>query len=381
MIKSIIRKELQVLVKEKGTFFWLFLLPILFIMMFASIFGNMSSKLTIQYYDADHTAESTAYVNVLKKIQGIELKTDTETSIEVQIQQIKDGKNTSLLVIPKGYSDLQKNNQQAVLQFYRDSTADTAVAPILAVLSNVSNGFRENKLQSGLLAAGKNQSEVTQLLLPPLTVKQNMENAAKTDAVTQYVPGYTVMFVFFILITMVRTFIKDKESGMLARLRSTPLKPYQYLIGMWIPNILVVVIQCATLLTFGKVVYNLQLGDMSAIAAIVIGLAICATGIGLALSMLVKSENQGTAFTQIITMGGAVVGGLWFPYEMMPAFAQAIGKLSPQHWAQKGFQDVMVRSAHISDIWLTLAVLVAYGVIGLLIASLRFKSFLHSSSN
>jgi ABC-2 type transport system permease protein len=381
MIKTIVRKEIQVLLKEKGTFFWLFLLPILFILMFASIFSNAASSITVNYYDADQTAQSKDLVGILKKIPGFELKTDSSLPIEEQIQKIKDGKTSSLLVIPSGYGALQADKKQVQLQLYRDATADTEVAPILAVLHNVSSEFREGKLLGSLLAAGKNEAQITEMLLPPVTITEIKENATKMDAITQYVPGYTTMFVFFIIITMVRNFIKDKDSGMLARLRSTPMKPYHYLVGMWVPNILVVMIQCTVLLTFGKLVYNLHLGDISAIAAIVIGLAICSTGFGLALSMLVRSENQGTAFTQIITMGGAIIGGLWFPYDFMPAFAQAAGKFSPQYWAQHGFQDVMVRGAHISDIWMTLVVLLSFGVVGLLVASLRFKRFLHSATD
>jgi ABC-2 type transport system permease protein len=379
MIYTIIRKEIQVLLKEKGTFFWLFVLPILFILMFASIFGNMASTFTINYYDADQTASSKALLSLLKEIPGFELNNDSTSPLETQIQKIKDGKTSSLIVIPKGYGTLQDDKKQTQLQLYRDATADTEVAPILAVLRNISSEFQDYKMKAILLEAGKSEAEISEMMLPPLTIAEIKENAAKNDAITQYVPGYTTMFVFFIIITMVRNFIKDKESGMLARLRSTPMKPYQYLIGMWVPNILVVIIQCTVLLTFGKLVYNLNLGDLLAIATIIIGLAICATGIGLALSMLVRSENQGTAFTQIITLGGAIIGGLWFPFDFMPKFAQTVGKLSPQYWAQHGFQDVMVRGAHLSDIVMTLGVLLAYGVIGLLIASLRFKRFLHAS--
>jgi ABC-2 type transport system permease protein len=381
MIKTIVRKEIQVLLKEKGTFFWLFLLPILFILMFASIFSNAASSIPVNYYDTDQTAQSKDLIGILQKIPGFELKTDSSLPIEEQIQKIKDGKTSSLLIIPSGYGALQADKKQVQLQLYRDATADTEVAPILAVLHNVSSEFREGKLHGSLIASGKNEAEITEMLLPPVTITEIKENATKMDAITQYVPGYTTMFVFFIIITMVRNFLKDKDSGMLARLRSTPMKPYHYLVGMWVPNILVVMIQCTVLLTFGKLVYNLHLGDMLAIAAIVIGLAVCSTGIGLALSMLVRSENQGTAFTQIITMGGAIIGGLWFPYDFMPAFAQAAGKFSPQYWAQHGFQDVMVRGAHISDIWMTFVVLLSFGAVGLLVASLRFKRFLHSATD
>ena len=59
----------------------------------------------------------------------------------------------------------------------------------------------------------------------------------------------------------------------------------------------------------------MRIGDVAAVSALVFMLALCGTGLGLALSMLVKSENQGMAFTQLLVMGGAVLGGLWFPVD------------------------------------------------------------------
>ncbi|WP_438445930.1 ABC transporter permease [Gorillibacterium sp. sgz5001074] len=375
MIKTIIRKEIQVLLKEKGTFFWLFLMPMLFILMFASIFSNAKDTFTIHYYDADRSAMSQSLVSTLGGIKGIAAE-PREGTLEEEIARIKDGKATSLLVIPQGFESSVTSGQPAKLELYRDASSDTAVAPVLAVMRNVTAGFRDVKLQQVLKASGRADGEIQDMLKEPVTLSEIKENSLQGDAVTQYVPGFVVMFVFFIIITMVRNFFKDQHSGMLARLRSTPMKPYHYLIGMWVPNILAVIIQCVVLLAFGKIVYDVNLGDPLALAFIVLGLAVCTTGIGLAICMFVKSENQGTAYTQIITMGGAVVAGLWFPYEIMPDFAQAIGKFTPQYWAQHGFQNIMIRGMNTADIWKTIAVLAAYGAAGLLIASLRYKKYL-----
>lgn len=379
MIKSLIRKEIQVLLKEKGTFFWLFILPIFFIIIFASIFGNTTDNISISYYDQDHTEMSQALVNQLKEIPGFKLKQDKSLSMKEQVEKIKNGKLTSLMVIPKGYEENINSGKQADIELYRDATADSAVTPIKAVLENLTTSYRETKLSRVLETFGQNETQIMSTLTPPVQVKEIKENAAQLNMITQVVPGYTVMFVFFIMITMVRNFIKDKESGMLSRLRSTPMKSYHYLIGMWIPNILVVVTQSAVLLLFGKIVYDLSLGDPLSIILIVFSLAICATGLGLVLSVMVRSENQGVAFVQIITMGGAVVGGLWFPYDFLPTFAQVIGKFTPQFWAQQGLQDVMIRGAHLSDEWLTILILLAFGVVGLLLASLRFRRFFAAS--
>lgn len=376
MVTTIIRKEILVLLKEKGTFFWLFVMPMMFILIFASIFNNAKDTFTVSYYDADQSTMSQALIKNIDDIKGFDVAARTGLSVEEEIARITDGKATSLLVIPKGFEADLSAGKESKLTLYRDSTADTTVAPILAVLQNVTANYRDVKLGAVLKGMGQTDGAIEALMKPPVSLEDIKENSMQGDAVTQYVPGFVVMFVFFIIITMVRNFLNDRDSGTLARLRSTPMKPYHYLIGMWVPNIIAVIIQCTVLIGFGKLVYDVNLGSMPAICLIVLCLAICATAIGLALSMVVQSVNQGTAFTQIITMGGAVLAGLWFPFEIMPDFAQAAGRFTPQYWAQHGFQDIMIRGMGVSDILVNLGALLAYGLVGLLIASWRYKSFL-----
>jgi ABC-2 type transport system permease protein len=268
-----------------------------------------------------------------------------------------------------------------LLQFYEDAASSQEVAPIQVILQNISNGYREQKLSTVLLTAGKSQVEVKQIMEPPIKIQDIKESAAHVDPVSQIVPGYTVMFVFFIIITMVRRFFKEKESGMVARLRSTPMNPLAYLVGMWVPSLISVLIQCAVLLMFGHFAYGVKLGNIGTIVTIVASLAICGTGLGLALSFLVRGENQGLGITQIITLGGAALSGLWVPFDLLPKFAQAIGRFTPQYWAQQGLVNAMVHGAQIGDVWKSILVLLAFGVVGLFIASLRFKAFLRASTN
>ena len=382
-MKTILRKEIQTILKEKGTFIWLIAMPIVFIVLFASILGSASnSTLTIHYLDQDNTASSRAFIQNIDGIKGFAAKTDTETSVEDQIQKVKDGKLSCLIVIPKGFEDaVHAGTQQTNLEFYRTSVTDQVVESSKAILQNIANQYRENKLKIALTELTNSGSKVEQLMAAPVNLKEVSEDAANYNMITQVVPGYTVMFVFFIMITMTRNFIKEKESGMLSRLRSTPMKPMDYLAGMWASNVIIVLVQCTILLGFGHMVYNLNLGDMSAVIALVISLAICVTGIGLALSFLVSSENQGVAYTQIITMGGAILGGLWFPFELLPSFAQTVGHCIPQYWAQHGLLDIMLRNAHIGDLWQNIAVLLAFGAVGLTVALLRFKRFILSATN
>ncbi len=381
-MKTILRKELQILLKERGTFFWLILLPLFFIILFASIFGNMgSSVLNINYIDLDHSSGSKAFIADINRSKAFKAVTDTEKTLGEQKKKVRDGKLSSLLIIPKGYEANRASNRQTKIELYRTSVSDETVESAKAFLQNLVNGYREGQIRSDFSAKGLSKIEIDEILTPPIAIVEKSAGSTAINAVTQYVPGYTVMFVFFIIISMIRAFLKERDSGMLARLRSTPMKPLEYLIGMWLSYILAVLIQCAVLLGFGRFVYNMSMGDLSAIIPVVLSLAICVTGIGLALSFFVGSENQGVAFTQLIAMGGAVVSGLWFPFDYLPAFAQNIGHFMPQYWAQKALIDIMVRGAHLDNVLPNIAVLLVYGALGVFVASLRFKRYILSASN
>jgi ABC-2 type transport system permease protein len=379
---TVARKEWKLLIKEKGVFFWLLGLPIAFIVLFGGIFSdNGRSSVEISYIDLDQSAASRAFVQAIEGAGGYRMTEAAEGEMADKIQQIRDGKEAVLLVIPRGFGQAVESadGSQASVAVYRDAAAESTAGPLLAVLENLANRYRDGKVKTALEATGLSEAWQEGVMAAPLRIDDRPENAASFSGITQYVPGYTVMFVFFIIISMIRRFIGDRDSGMVARLRSTTMKPVSYLAGMWVAYLVVALIQCAALLAFGHWVYGMTLGDVGAVAALVVTLALCGTGLGLALAMLVKSENQGMAYTQLLAFGGAVLGGLWFPSDLMPAAMRTIGHFTPQFWAQKAFQDIIVRGMHTADIWPSLLVLAAFALAGLAVALLRFKTFLKSA--
>ncbi|MBB6731642.1 ABC transporter permease [Cohnella zeiphila] len=381
MALSIAMKEWKLLLKEKGTFFWLLLMPVLFIILFGSVFSHLgSSSISLPYIDLDRTQASQSFLDSLAQKSGFRLEAKDASTLDDQVDRIRNGKMSSLLVIPQGFADEigGAGGKQASVELYSDSSSNT-VAAVRASLENVANDLRETKIDGALKAAGENVDQRKQALASPLLIDDKPQNATAVNTIAQVVPGYTVMFVFYVTISMIRRFLGDKSSGMTARLRTTRLAPLNYLLGMWLAYMVVALAQCAVLLGFGHFVYGLELGNVAAIVVLVILLALCGTGIGLALCMLVRGENQGMAFTQLVAMGGAVLGGLWFPAELMPKTMRTISHFIPQYWAQSAFQDIMLRGAHLGAILPSLGVLAAFAAAGLLVALLRFRGFMKSA--
>ncbi|WP_345241571.1 ABC transporter permease [Pontibacillus salipaludis] len=205
------------------------------------------------------------------------------------------------------------------------------------------------------------------------------ESQSYKEVVTQIIPGYTIMFAFFIMISMVIAFVKDRERGMVARIASTPLSTHHYFFGKWLPFIIIVLIQIAVLFGFGVVVYDLPLGNPLALILLSLALAFIVTGWGMAMAVIVKTENMGIALTQILALGGALLGGLWMPVEFMPEVVQSISKALPQYWALQGYKEVILSSGGIADIWLNMLILVLAGLAGGVIALLSYPRFLRQS--
>jgi len=376
------RKELRMIMREKGNIFFLLIMPILFIVMFGSIFGRSGDvALTIHYIDQDQSESSQVFLKELDHVKGVTLKKEDQSNINGVIEKIKKGQLSSALVINKGFGADLIAGKQADIKLYGDSAANSESGTIEAIMENIGSGYQQQKLAQTLSEMGQSKDEIAHTLSPSVKIEKVATTAESVNYITQVVPGMTVMFVFYIMISMTRRFFKEKDSGILARCQTTRMKSLQYLIGMWIPYAIAVIVQCAILLGFGHLVYHLNLGDMAALSLMVIVLSLCGSGIGLALSVLVRGENQGMAITQIIALGGAMVGGLWMPSYLMPSFVQTIGRFTPQYWAQKGLQDIFAHGADITGIWISLLVLVAFGFVGLFVAVLRLPHFMKSAAN
>ncbi|MDZ4688160.1 MAG: ABC transporter permease, partial [Planctomycetaceae bacterium] len=74
------------------------------------------------------------------------------------------------------------------------------------------------------------------------------------------VPGFTVMFVFFLINIMARSFIAERELGTLRRLRLAPISAVSVLVGKTLPFYLASVLQTTMLFVSGRLLFGMSWG-------------------------------------------------------------------------------------------------------------------------
>lgn len=199
--------------------------------------------------------------------------------------------------------------------------------------------------------------------------------------VNQTITGFSVFFSVFIIITMTVSFVKDKDRGFVARLASTPLPPNRYITGKWLPFILIVFIQLITMSLVGMIGYGMTIEHPIYYYLLIFSLAIMMTSWGIAVAVFSKTENMGIVVTQIVALGGAILSGLWMPYEILPDMVQTVGRLLPQYWAHQSLLYSVSGMSNVDGIGLTMMIILGYTAVGFIIAIAGYRRFLRHSKS
>ncbi|MFF3780247.1 ABC transporter permease [Streptomyces sp. NPDC001933] len=122
----------------------------------------------------------------------------------------------------------------------------------------------------------------------------------------------------------------DKTLGWLEQLRVTPLSPSQAVVGRAISGSVTVLPTIFAVLLAGGLVNGVRLDAWQWIAlAVVLWIgALPFTMLGLGNGYRLTPQGTGVVNVACL-MGFGIVGGLWFPLELLPGWLRSIGRFTP----------------------------------------------------
>jgi ABC-2 type transport system permease protein len=143
--------------------------------------------------------------------------------------------------------------------------------------------------------------------------------------------------------------------------------------GKILPYYLVNLIQIAIMFGVAHLLFGMAFGNVVALAAISLAMAAAATGLGIMIAALGKTDTQVGGLTSLLTLTMSALGGCLMPISIMPKFLQTISHFIPHAWAMQGFQDVLVRGYGLPGILPEIGVLLGFAAAFFLIGVWRFK--------
>jgi ABC-2 type transport system permease protein len=196
-------------------------------------------------------------------------------------------------------------------------------------------------------------------------------------AAVYYVPGIlTLAIVSATTVNLAIGMTGSRERGALKRLRSTPLPPWVFFAGRVCTASVVSLFMVVLLCGLGRIAYDVDL-PIETLPGLLIAVAVgTASGcfLGFALSALIPSVNAAPAVTNAIMLPLYFVSGIFVPEEDLPDFMQRIGDV---FWIKHLFEALLTAFDPATDgagiAWSDIAIVAAWGLAGLLIASRAFR--------
>ena len=164
-----------------------------------------------------------------------------------------------------------------------------------------------------------------------------------------------------------------RESGILKRLRSTPLPPATYIGSLLFSTLVVFALQTAALFLLGSALYGTPFPSDTAslVAAIVIGSAVFAA-LGTATASVIRSSEGSSAVVNFILLPMAFLSGSFGETRHLPAFLRAIADVLPLKYFIDLVNAIYLRGHGIWTRPEDLAVLAAWGAAGLVFTVFKF---------
>jgi ABC-2 type transport system permease protein len=394
------RKDLRRLLRDPiGLVTWIGI-PLLIGLVMVALFGRGEPKPQglLLIADQDDTFVSSFLARAYTQGKLGEMITVNNVKLAEGRQRIGAGDGSALLIIPKGFTDallrnepikleLVTNPSQAILpemlrevtevlidgawylhQFVGDdlrrfsdmqgSPPDALIGEFSIKIRRLIDSFRRYvdppaiEVASEVVAQGSgNQVNVAQLMFPSMIY----------------------MSVLFLAFGYSGDVWKEKMQGTLRRFAMSPGSSTHFLAG----KLVAVGVVYAVLAVVALLTASLLLGMPVRNAGLVV-LWIPATGGGLYLMMVILStlastQRAGSVLTNFAVMLLGLMGGTFFPFEMMPGFLSRIGRLTPNGWALLRLKEMLGGQAGAASTTAAFAATAVVGSLLFVLASRRLR--------
>jgi len=198
---------------------------------------------------------------------------------------------------------------------------------------------------------------------------------AQASSFQMTVPGNAVLFGFFIALTCALSFAEERRTGTWRRLLAAPVAPWRLLAAKLIPYVALGTIQVGLLFVIGAVGFGMRVGgSIPALAVLTVGVATCATSLGLLLAAVSTTEKQISSLGSVAILIMGLVGGCMLPRAIMGPTLQQIGLFVPHGWALDGYNTLLVRDgAGFADVAKPIAAVYGFALAFMVAGLRRFR--------
>jgi ABC-2 type transport system permease protein len=350
--------NIRTFVRDRAALFWTLAFPLIFVVLFGSIFSGGQGRRDIGWADLDRSTASEQLHGVFASAPNVALTEGTEAELQ---SKMRSGNLSAIVVVPQGYGAAVAAAQPGAatqLIVYTDPTQSAQSAGTVQLVQGVLAGVND-QISGRPPVVG----------FEPRTIQtQNL------SFISYLVPSILGMALMQLGVFSAVPLVADREKLILKRLNATPLRRWQLVGSNVLMRLLIGIVQTVIIVAVGVRLYGVQLsGNLLVLAALVVLGSLAFISLGYVIASFAPTEDAANGMTSVVQFPLMFLSGTFFPIDAMPDFLKTIARALPLTYLSDALRQVMVDGTPFAPLWVCFAVLAAFLVVCFGIAARFFR--------
>jgi ABC-2 type transport system permease protein len=398
-------KDIRILTRDKVGLTLMFVMPIVLAVVITAIQNSTfelvnDNKVPLLLCNRDTGDASKQLVKAIEKIGMFDLKQVTNQATETEIADRMHAKDALVaIIIPLHFSDKINAKAKSVAEkalnsfgVQQDSlhAAADSLSPVTLFYHPVLQQSFRSSIQGALRSALQivENKQILKSLYFSLNEKELPENFEKEmvnnqvviqevpisrngsrnipNATQHNIPAWTIFAMFFVVISLGSSVVREKLNGSFVRLKTLPTTYIVALLSKQITYLFVTLLQTIVIFSIGAWLFpliglpalNLPADSWGLLLVSVI-CGYCAVSYAICIGVFAQTQEQANGFGAVSIVLLAAIGGILVPSFAMPASFQGIMKLSPLHWCLEAYYGLFLEGGKLKDVVLNILPLLA----------------------
>ncbi len=369
-ILSMIRKEFLQIRRDPRMLPILFIAPIVQLLLLGYAVDLDVRNVPVVACDLDRSRESRIFLEGLLNTGEFVLRTRVEDIRDID-RFLDRGEASLALVLPKGFGSKISGGRQTELLIIADGSESQSGAIALNHATLYAHRFSRKVLRERRERLGVDLKVVPVGINPEIRVWYNPELRSRYFLV----PG--VLGLVLLVMTMMLTsmaVVREKEMGTMEQLIVTPLSPGQLILGKLLPFLVIGIIDVGIVLAVARWGLGVPFrGSVPLLFVLSLIFMFSTLGLGLFISTFSRNQQQAMLTAVFFMIPMFLLSGFVFPIENMPGFFQILTRLIPIRYFFVTVRGILLKGVGISVLWDEALVLLVFGIVILVMSSLRFR--------
>ncbi len=364
-IATISRKEFVHIIRDWRMIVAVAVMPLLQLLLFAYAIGFDVRNVPTVLYDADHSAQSRAYLDAATNSGFFRVIGNVNSNSQID-DAFNQGRARVAIVVGQGFGTALADGRAAHAAVLLDGSEPNSAELGRAYALALNNVFGQRVLTTW--AATRGAALNFGQLEPRVRAWYNPERSSADFLI----PGLMVVIIMIVTVQQTAvTIVRERESGTLEQIMVSPVRQVELILGKVAPWAVLGFADTAGITAVSLVIFHVPLrGDIALLGVGMFLFVLCSLSIGLVISAVAPTIESANMVGLLVSfLPGFMLSGMAFRLSSIPVFLQVISYAFPGRYMVDISRGVFLRGAGWPILWPQVVELVLYAIIGLVLAT------------